>query len=81
MVRENKKLNLASSFLHGSLVQIQEKKIKEKKIKIYILKIYSESFSFSQLWVLKTGATLLKLIRAIYNCPKLGLIPSSRWIS
>ena len=81
MVRENKKLNPASSFLHRSLVQIQKKKIKEKKIKKYILKIYSESFSSSQFWVSKTEAALLKLIRAIYNYPKLGLIPSSRWIS
>ena len=80
MVRENQKLNPASSFLHRSLVQIQKKKIKEKEIK-NILKIYSESFSSSQFLVLKMGATLLKIIRAIYNCPKLGLIPSSRWIS
>ena len=81
MVRENKKLNPASSFIHRSMVQIKKKKVKENKIKKYILKIYSESFSSSQFWVLKTGATLLKIIKAIYNCPKLGLIPHSRWVS
>ena len=81
MVRENQKLNPALSFLHRSLVQIQKKKIKEKKKNIYILKIYNESFSSSQFRVLKTGAALLKLIRDIYNCLKLGLIPSFRWIS
>ena len=81
MVRENQKLNPASSFLHGSMVQIQKKKVKEKKIKKSILKIYSESFSSSQFWVLKTGAALLKIIRVIYNYPKLGLIPHSGWVS
>ena len=80
MVRENQKLDPTSSFIHRSLFQIQKKKIKEKKKKS-VLKIYSESFSSSQFWVLKTGAALLKIIRAIYNCPKLGLIPSSRLIS
>ena len=81
MVRENQKLNPASSFLHRSMVQIKKKKVKEKKIKIYIQKIYRESFSSSQFWVFKTGAALVKIIKAIYNCPKLGLIPRSRWVS
>ena len=39
MVRENQKLNQASSILHRSIVQIKKKKVKEKKIK----NIYSKN--------------------------------------